>query len=115
MPCKSKEQQAGYARKHYLANTDKLKARAVRYKAEQRCRLQAHVNSLKSSTPCADCKKHFHPCIMDFDHVRGTKRNDVSTLVNRAVSFKVLNLEIAKCELVCSNCHRMRTFTRQHA
>ncbi len=31
-------------------------------------------------------------------------------MVNRGAGFKKLMEEISKCELICSNCHRLRTF-----
>lgn len=46
---------------------------------------------------------------MDFDHVRGTKKFAISTYAH-AVSSETLTKEIAKCDLVCANCHRERTY-----
>jgi hypothetical protein len=60
--------------------------------------------------PCADCLGIFPPCAMDFDHVRGIKLFDVSKGVSK--TWLVLVEELAKCELVCSNCHRVRTSKR---
>ena len=47
---------------------------------------------------------------MDFDHIRGKKLHNVAWLVN--VSERRLLEEIAKCDLVCANCHRIRTARR---
>lgn len=62
--------------------------------------------------PCADCGQTFHPVAMDFDHIRGEKITDVSKMIAKESSLEDINLEIAKCDLVCANCHRVRTFTR---
>lgn len=67
--------------------------------AEQR----AWLNMVKSY-PCLDCGISFHPNAMDFDHVRGQKVSPVSA----SARFKDRLKEIIKCELVCSNCHRLR-------
>lgn len=64
------------------------------------------------SHPCLDCGQTFHQCQMDFDHVEGTKDGAVGWMANRPVSVKRLLAEIAKCEAVCSNCHRLRTWNR---
>ena len=48
---------------------------------------------------------------MDFDHVRG-KTAGISRLLQANVSMTRLLAEIAKCDLVCSNCHRIRTWNR---
>jgi len=49
---------------------------------------------------------------MDFDHVRGQKQANVMELI-KSLSKKKIDLEIAKCEIVCSNCHRIRTYMRR--
>lgn len=74
---------------------------------------KAVVRDLKKS-PCLDCKNTFPPCAMEFDHVRGTKSYEVSTLMSGNFSMKKLLDEIAKCELVCSNCHAIRTDARRN-
>lgn len=71
------------------------------------------VESYKQDKPCQDCQGVFPPFVMDFDHVSGKKIRDISTLVSRGVSEKALLTEIAKCELICANCHRIRTFTKK--
>lgn len=64
--------------------------------------------------PCKDCGLSFPPCVMDFDHKPGTqKRDDIASLIGRGVGWETLLQEIKKCELVCSNCHRIRTDKRR--
>lgn len=71
-------------------------------------RNRAYVKELKEATPCMDCGK-FYPCyVMDFDHQRDKKFN-IANMMQRASSFETLLTEIAKCEIVCANCHRERT------
>lgn len=73
-------------------------------------RKKALVVEIKSA-PCADCKGVFHHSAMDFDHVKGEKVKDVSWLLKNTSWQTVLN-EIEKCEVVCANCHRVRTYNR---
>jgi hypothetical protein len=61
------------------------------------------------ANPCVDCGET-HLATLDFDHVRGKKTANVSVLIRRGQSLKVIQLEIAKCDVRCSNCHRKRTF-----
>jgi hypothetical protein len=51
---------------------------------------------------------------MDLDHVRGTKEFKVSEAVQAAYAYPIKRVfdEIAKCEVVCANCHRVRTQDR---
>lgn len=64
--------------------------------------------------PCADCGHRFPAPCMEFDHVRGNKRFELGTAVGSGrVSIKALDDEAAKCDLVCANCHRIRTIERK--
>lgn len=71
-----------------------------------------YVTDIKSAGSCTDCGNQFHPAAMDFDHVGTDKVAPVSQLVANNVSYKRIDAEIAKCELVCANCHRVRTHER---
>ncbi len=78
---------------------------------EKRKALRAKVENLKRGWPCEDCREVFDPICMDFDHRPGeTKIGSVSSMI-WAGEDRVM-LEIAKCDLVCSNCHRIRTRDR---
>ena len=68
--------------------------------------------SLKNGRPCTDCGKVFPPQVMQWDHLPGTpKLGEISTEF-RGRSRDAILQEIAKCELVCANCHAIRTFRR---
>lgn len=62
------------------------------------------------SVGCADCGID-NPVVLDFDHLRD-KSFTISQAVRMGVGVKRLREEIAKCEVVCSNCHRIRTADR---
>lgn len=63
------------------------------------------------AVPCADCGGRFPSVVMDFDHRDPTIKVDpVSRMVNRALSWERIAAEMAKCDVVCSNCHRIRTW-----
>lgn len=63
--------------------------------------------------PCADCGRHFPEVCMDFDHVRGEKVFNISQGVNWIAMDRFV-AELDKCEVVCSNCHRIRTRDRKY-
>lgn len=85
------------------------RARARSRNAERRKEARRLNKKLKSG-PCLDCGQRYHPVVMDWDHLED-KYLSVSELVSRG-RVDLLEAEIAKCELVCANCHRMRTFRR---
>jgi len=81
-------------------------------KRRREAELVAWMRAVKSR-PCADCGEQFHPAAMTFDHLPGTtKRSNLASLVARS-SIKVARDEIAKCEVVCANCHAVRTYERR--
>ena len=91
-------------RRWHVRNRAQL--RIKRRKREEAIR--AEVRKLKSTTPCADCEETYPHYVMDFDHVRGKKAHNVSSMMRKPT--KTIWDEIAKCELVCANCHRVRTY-----
>jgi hypothetical protein len=80
--------------------------------ARQKAYLAQYIRDLKEKSPCLDCKEYYPYYVMDFDHVRGKKQANVMELIP-TLSKKRIDQEIAKCEIVCSNCHRIRTHNRK--
>lgn len=75
--------------------------------------LKAWMIELKSK-PCTDCGETFPVCCMDFDHVKpGTKVYNVGSMFAHHYSREKIQAELDNCELVCSNCHRIRTRDRK--
>jgi hypothetical protein len=71
---------------------------------------------LKVGRPCTDCGRTFHPTAMQWDHLPGTdKVAEISTLINRRHNKSLILDELAKCELVCANCHALRSYQRRGA
>lgn len=66
--------------------------------------------------PRADCGVQYAPHVMQFDHVptRGAKRFNIGT-IRRHATRAALEAEIAKCDVVCVNCHAERTYRRRVA
>lgn len=57
---------------------------------------------------CVDCG-NANTTVLEFDHVRGTKRYVISVMLSGGFSWSRILEEVAKCELRCANCHRMKT------
>lgn len=66
------------------------------------------IATLKDA-PCVDCGGRFPPHAMQFDHVRGEKEFNIAREGTRC-TVERLYAEIAKCDLVCANCHAQRTW-----
>jgi hypothetical protein len=61
--------------------------------------------------PCADCGKQYPPYVMQFDHLDGSTKAFNLSQSHGKPRAAVLE-EIAKCEIVCANCHAARTYER---
>lgn len=95
----------------YDDNRETHIARVVLVNEKQRKEVYSCLRYLKSQ-PCTDCNKSFDPVCMDFDHVTDDKSFEISEGVRRRKSLTAILNEIKKCELVCANCHRIRTKNR---
>lgn len=65
------------------------------------------------SVPCLDCKGVFPPECMDFDHLPEYPKSFGIMRAYASYSKERILAEIAKCEIVCANCHRIRTAARR--
>lgn len=82
------------------------------HKTRQKFR-RDYIKAKKENKPCADCGQIYPWYVMDFDHVRGEKKFNLSIVGSMICSVEKMDKEMAKCEIVCANCHRCRTFTRK--
>lgn len=89
----------------------KDKAKEREWWANRRAEIRRVVEEGKLK-PCTDCGIQYHPYVMQYDHVRGTKKFNLGEATAKAKTVKAVYEEIEKCEVVCANCHAMRTWSR---
>lgn len=90
----------------------RVRLRRIAQKRARAAEFRAWNRDLKAC-PCTDCGGIFHPAAMQWDHGPGMpKKGNVSWMLGRH-SRRTLEEEIRKCELVCANCHAVRTLLRQ--
>jgi hypothetical protein len=104
--------QAECSSKWYYKNSGRLKEKASKRNQAMRLSASKYLIDYKESLPCVDCGGRFPHYVMDFDHIAKDKIACVSRMKSR--SLKIIINEIDKCELICSNCHRARTWNRVH-
>jgi hypothetical protein len=95
---------------------DRLRSRCracnVRDQTERQRKKAAMIDTIKTELGCVDCGYNLHPAALDFDHLPGSdKVLSISDMV-RSRKMSDIETEIAKCEVVCANCHRIRTYER---
>jgi len=66
---------------------------------------------IKEKSGCKDCGVTNH-IVLDFDHLKDKKYN-ISQMIRDGFSWKSIMKEVEKCEVVCANCHRVRTHNRR--
>lgn len=71
-----------------------------------------YIQKYKANKTCADCKENYPYWILEFDHLEN-KKFTIAKYKNHTISLKKVKEEIKKCEVVCSNCHKNRTFNRR--
>lgn len=96
-PCRS-EVQVAYAKRHGYKDSK-----------ERKSKLRQFIIDAKR-VPCTDCENSYPWYVMDFDHTQGEKAFNISTAAAKRLSLTKIQNEISKCEVVCANCHRIRTF-----
>lgn len=110
MSRKDPESKREYVRQYRADNLERLNQQ----RRDRRARNRAVVEEAKSA-PCLDCGGSFPPYVMDFDHRdgKGELGRGISRLVGAGTcSLERLHEEIAKCDVICANCHRIRTHKR---
>lgn len=95
---------AASKRRWYDNNKEYVKQQA----SEKTASMRRFVAAVKSY-PCEDCSQSFPPCVMQFDHRDPSKKEDNVARIVKNGSWSKLQEEILKCDLVCANCHAIRT------
>jgi DNA-binding NarL/FixJ family response regulator len=76
----------------------------------QKQQFKKKLAEIKEASGCTDCGETNH-IVLDFDHLHNKKYN-ISRMIHDGFSWKAIAKEIEKCEVVCANCHRIRTHIR---
>jgi DNA-directed RNA polymerase subunit M/transcription elongation factor TFIIS len=91
----------------YIADRESINKRTRERAAET----TAWMRAIKKESGCVDCGYNAHPSALDFDHIGDDKHFDIGS--NTSASRERLQAEMDKCEVVCANCHRIRTYKRR--
>ena len=99
------------SRNYYSNNKEKqsklINSRTKKIRLERRQYLWNYFDS----HPCVDCG-NTEKIVLEFDHITGVKINGVAKLAHDGAPIKVIDEEIAKCEVRCKNCHVKATYAR---
>lgn len=113
-PQRRKEYHARYMKEIWYP---KNKEKHISYVRRNKDRVTEFIVQYKKARSCVDCSfpgSEF-PYVLDFDHIDTgvTKKFNIGSWSRAVLSIEAIELEIKKCELVCANCHRKRTFSKK--
>ncbi len=108
--------QQKYKKKYYKKNKEYYKEyhekRKEKYKVKRKEKYnkrKKYIDQIKLESGCVFCGYNEHPAALDFDHIDPLiKISNISNLL--LGSLNSLQAEIAKCQVLCSNCHRIKTY-----
>ena len=113
-PERRKEYHAKYMKEVWYP---KNKEKHISYVRRNKNRVTKFIEEYKRARSCADCgfSGREFPYVLDFDHVDGSavKKFNIGSWSHTVLSIEAIKQEIKKCELVCANCHRKRTFSEK--
>jgi hypothetical protein len=95
----------------YYLNPEGRSRQASR-QVDRRRETKRIIQRVKQETPCTDCGENYPYWMMQFDHTSGDKSFTISEWAQNCGSRDKILAEIAKCEVVCANCHANRTHSR---
>lgn len=97
-----------HAKIYYKKHHNKMKTQINNSKMKRVIENKQKLYDYLLLNPCIDCGID-DPIVLEFDHVKGVKKEIISKLVNQGFSWEVIYDEIKKCSVRCANCHRKKT------
>lgn len=95
----------------YEANRSVHIARVGENRRKRKDKIREWLTDYLSTHPCVDCGST-DIRILEFDHVKGEKSYNISSMLKEAYSVEKVADEVNKCEVRCANCHNIVTVTR---
>jgi hypothetical protein len=115
MPYKDKTKKSEH-HKAYMRDVwyPKNKKKHINYVNKTKKKISLYILDYKRNSICFDCRisGKDHPEVLDFDHISKDKEFNISEFRFLTSSINKVKKEIEKCDMVCSNCHRIRTSRR---
>lgn len=94
----------GYTKEYGKLWYKKNKARAVAKVAKMKKKKLEFIRKQKTEKGCSRCSEN-HPAALDFHH-RNVVEKTIRVSTTTSWSNERILAEIAKCDILCANCHR---------
>ena len=76
--------------------------------SQRQARRKRLLSLIKSAIGCVNCGYDEYPEALQFDHVSGEKTGSLGSMATH--SMKVIMDEVEKCQILCANCHMVKTY-----
>lgn len=100
--------QKDISRKHYRANAADQKSKSKIRRETKRDEVAKYLFSYFMENPCTDCGET-NPVILEFDHRDSSEKSGTVSEMVITHSMELIEAEVAKCDVRCANCHRLKT------
>ena len=114
MPIKDIEKRREYQKEYMRQWYQKNKAKHISYVRNRDKKIKQWLKDYKKTLECEECGEN-HPACLDFHHTDPQEKEFAMGRVNKFLSIKLLQDEIAKCRVLCSNCHRKKHWNERNA
>ena len=103
------------SKRHYVRMKGAYLKRNRRKKPVLREAAASFVHQFLQQHRCAHCGEQ-DPVVLEFNHIDpASKSGNISEMIRAGTSVRRLQAEIAKCEVLCANCHQRHTITGKTA
>lgn len=101
------------SREYYNEKGEEHKKNVVRRNRKYRDKIREFILDILNNSECKDCGNK-DVRVLEFDHLPEFEKSyNISDMLKSSLSIESIQIEINKCEIVCANCHRIRTNIRQ--
>jgi hypothetical protein len=105
MPAKDPERRRATWRAWYARNRERACAAVRPHRERHKQRLAAWYAEFKSQLVCARCGEDHPACIVFHHRDPAAKEVSIATAIHRGFGRARILAELAKCEVLCANCH----------
>ena len=76
--------------------------------------IRDYISQYKEFRGCMDCGQKYPSYVLDLDHRDPNEKKFTPSRLAKNNSWQQMIDELKKCDVVCANCHRIRTHDKDH-
>lgn len=98
-------------KERYADKKSGIRERIVAWTKKRKKEIDVFILDYLKTHPCVKCGES-NPIVLEFDHLRD-KEMDISKAKRCGWTNERLSAEMNKCQVLCANCHRIKTAEEQ--